>query len=437
MARFRDRLAHAFNTFFTDENRARGPQDVYSFDAGPMSSYRPDRPRLRVGHERTLVASIYTRMAVDCSEPNIEHVRKDEDGQYVATIDSGLNNCLNVEANLDQAPRHFKMDLVTTMFQEGCIAILPVDTTLNPDITGSWDILTMRVGIVIAWYPEHVRVRAYNQKTGQAEEITVSKRTAAIVENPFYAVMNEPNSTLQRLIHKLALMDSVDEITSSGKLDIIIQLPFTVKGETRKTQAEKRVREIQEQLQGSSYGIAYADATEKITQLNRSVTNNLLDQVKYLKEQVYDELGLTASIMNGTASADERQSYINRVVEPVLDAIVEAMRRTFLTKTARSQHQDIMYFQSPFKLLPIDKLADIVDALSRNQIVTPNEIRPAIGLKPSKQPQADSLVNSNMPLKDQVTGDVPSPASQEPAAPVDPADIEEANLDSSMAELGV
>lgn len=428
------RLSHAFNSFFTTDNTNTSYTPL-----GSSSSYRPDRPRLRPGAEKTIINAIYTRLAVDCASVRIEHVKVNTDsGQYQETILSGLNECLNVEANLDQGARHFRTDVALSLFQEGCIAIIPVDTTLDPRVTSGWDVRSLRVGTILEWYPDSVKVRAYNEKTGKQQELILPKTLVAIVENPFYSVMNEPNSTLQRLIHKLALLDNVDEISSSGKLDIIIQLPYVIKSQTRKDQAEARRLAIEEQLSGSTYGIAYTDGTEKITQLNRAVENNLLDQVKYLKGELYNELGLTEAIMNGTADDVAMLNYINRFIEPVLDAVTEAIARTFLTKTARTQGQTIMYFQAPFKLLPISKLADVVDVLSRNQIVTPNEIRPTLGLKPSKQPQADQLVNSNMPLKDQVTGNnVPPKPDNPPAGGVDQADVEEANLDSSMAQLGI
>jgi hypothetical protein len=407
---------------------------MVTWDAGPASSYRPDRPRFRIGGgERTIISSIYTRMSVDVAGVRIEHVMTDENGQYEETLSSGLNNCLNVEANLDQGARHFRQDIALTLFQEGCIALVPVDTTLDPRSAGNWDVKTMRVGTIIQWWPEHVKVRAYNQRTGKQEEVILPKTMVAIVENPFYAVMNEPNSTLQRLIHKLSLLDNVDEISSSGKLDVIIQVPYSVRSETRKTQAENRRKEMEEQLSGSTYGIAYADGSEKITQLNRAVENNLLEQVRYLTEKLYNELGITEEIMNGTADDVTMLNYVNRIIEPVMDAITEAIARTFLTKNARTRGQTMMYFQDPFKLIPISQLADVVDVFSRNQIVTPNEVRPALGLKPSKQPQANQLVNSNMPLKDQVTG---PEAASDSGAP-DPLAEEEAGLDRTMADLGV
>lgn len=430
MPSFGKRLAHAVNTFFREEDDA----PIASYAYGTSYSSRPDRPRSRAGVERTKINSIFTRMAVDTSGIKMEHVRIDmATGQYVETINSGLNQCLNIEANIDQAARHFRIDMPASMFKEGCIAVVPIETTADPRQTTSWDVLNMRVGTICQWYPQHVQVRVYNERTGQAEDITLPKRQVAIVENPFYSMMNETNSTLQRLTRKLAMLDNVDEISSSGKLDIIIQLPYVVKSESRQKQAEKRVQEIQNQLQGSTYGIAYTDGTEKITQLNRSIENNLLDQVKYLTEELYTELGITPEIMNGTADEEAMLNYINRTIEPVLDAITEAMTRTFLTKTARSQGQTIMYFQAPFKLLPIGKLSDIIDVLSRNQIVTPNEIRPTLGLRPSKQPQADQLVNSNMPLKDQITGE----DGDQEFDFTEPADAEEAKLDSDMQKLGV
>lgn len=429
-----ERLKHAWNSFTTNEPVGR----PHVYTTGPSSSDRPDRTRFRINNERTIVSSIYTRISVDVAALRMEHVRLDESGIYKETINSGLNNCLNVEANLDQAGRHFRQDIARTVVQEGVIAIVPVDTDLDPRLSGSWDIRTMRVGTIVEWLPEFVRVNLYNQKTARHEEVTLPKSMVAIVENPFYSTMNEPNSTLQRLMKKLSMLDHVDEISSSGKLDIIIQLPYVVKSESRKNQAEARTKAIKEQLTDSTYGIAYTDGTEKITQLNRAVENNLLEQVKYLKEEVYNELGLTEQIMNGTADDVVMLNYMNRTIEPISDAIVEAMIRTFLTRTARTQGQSIMAFESPFKLLPITKLAEVVDVLSRNQIVTPNEIRPALGLKPSKQPQANELLNSNMPLDKQLTG----PAQLEDpnvidVEAIDPADEEEAALNATVAELGL
>lgn len=433
---FGTRIKHAFNSFFTEVDAS--PQQT-QYMIGPTSTSRPDRPRFAGGFagERTIISSIYNRLAVDVAGIRIEHVRVDSETEmYDETIKSGLHNCLNVEANLDQAARHFRQDIAMTLFQEGCIAIVPVDTTLDPRNSGNYEIKTMRVGVILQWWPEHVRVRAYNQKKGMQEEVILPKSMVAIVENPFYAVMNEPNSTLQRLIHKLSLMDHVDEISSSGKLDIIVQLPYSTRTETRKNQADNRRQEFEEQLSGSTYGIAYADANEKIIQLNRSVENNLLEQIRYLKEELYNELGLTEEIMNGTADDVTMLNYINRTIEPVMDAVTEAMIRSFLTQTARTQGQTMMYFQDPFKLIPISQLADIIDVFSRNQIVTSNEVRPALGLKPSKEPQANQLLNANMPIKDQVTGPEAGDSEEEPDPEV-AVDEDEARLDREMSRLGI
>jgi hypothetical protein len=391
------------------------------------STRPPQRPTFRVNNERTIINSVYTRMSIDVAAIRLEHCRIDpETEQYQGKIRSMLNDCLNVEANLDQGARHFRQDIALTLFGTGSAAIVPVDTTLNPITNGSWDIKTLRVGTIVNWEPEHVKVRLYNEKTGLYEDLRLPKRIVAIVENPFYSVMNEPNSTLSRLIHKLSLLDNVDEISSQGKLDIIIQLPYVVKSEGRKKQAETRRQELETQLKSSTYGIAYADGTEKITQLNRSVENNLLAQVQYLKEELYNELGVTAGVMNGTADDTEMLNYTNRFIEPILDAIAEAMARKFLTKTARTQGQDIRYFDTPFKLIPISQLGDLVDVLSRNQIVSPNEVRPVLGLKPRPEPQANALINSNMPLDDQITGE---PEEE------DPLDAVEDELDAEMAAL--
>jgi hypothetical protein len=422
VGRFTQRLKHVWNSFSTDE-----PQLYYPAGGGPTSSSPPDRPRFRIFSERTIISSIYTRLAIDVSSVKIEHVRTDSNGQYKETIKSGLNECLTVSGNIDQSGSHIRRDMALTLFSEGVMVVLPVNTTMDPSSSGNWDIKDMRIGTVIQWKPQHVQVRAYNEKTGQKEDIWVPKTLVAIIENPFYSVMNEQNSTLQRLIHKLALLDNVDEISSKGKLDIIIQLPYVIKSEARQKQAEKRRAEVEEQLTGSTYGIAYTDGTEKITQLNRAVENNLLGQVQYLQAQLFNELGLTAEIMNGTADDVAMLNYMNRTIEPVLDAIVEGMAMKFLTKTARTQGQTIMYFQTPLKMIPISQLADIADALSRNQIATPNELRPAIGLKPSGEPQANQLVNSNMPLDQQITSGENPPAISE----------EEAALDKELSNLGI
>lgn len=424
MGKFTDRLKHAWNSFSAVEDSQQ------FIPSGSVSSTSPDRPRFRIFSERTIISSIYTRLAIDVSSVRMEHVRVNDKGEYQETMSSGLNECLNVAANIDQSGSHIRRDMALTLFSEGVMAVLPVNTTLDPTNSGNWDIKDMRVGTVVQWKPQHVQVRAYNEKSGQKEDIWVPKSIVAIVENPFYSVMNEPNSTLQRLVQKLSLMDNVDEISSKGKLDIIIQLPYVIKSEARKAQAQKRRTEIEEQLTGSTYGIAYADGTEKITQLNRSAENNLLGQVQYLQAQLFNELGLTAEIMNGTADDIAMLNYMNRTIEPVLDAITEAMAMKFLTKTARTQGHRIMYFQTPLKMIPISQLADIADTLSRNQIATPNELRPAIGLKPSSEPQAGQLVNSNMPLDKQIT------SGQPPVAPSGVSPEEDA-LNKEMANLGI
>lgn len=424
MSRFTDRLKHAWNSFSADDEKPI----QYAMPGGVSSSTSPDRPRFRIFSERTIISSIYTRLAIDVSSVKMEHIRTNKEGEYEETIKSGLNECLTVAGNLDQSGSHIRRDMALTLFSEGVMVVLPVNTTMDPRSSGNWDIKDMRIGTVLQWKPEHVQVRAYNQKTGQKEDIWIPKTVVAIIENPFYSVMNEPNSTLQRLVHKLSLLDNIDDISSRGKLDIIIQLPYVIKSESRKLQAEKRRTDIEEQLSGSTYGIAYADGTEKITQLNRSVENNLLEQVQYLQNQLFSELGLTPEIMNGTADDVAMLNYMNRTIEPVLEEIVEGMAMKFLTKTARTQGQTIAYFQTPLKMIPISQLADIADALSRNQIATPNELRPAIGLKPSPEPQASQLLNSNMPLDQQVTsGDTSKPEVSEA----------EAKLDQELADLGI
>lgn len=364
---------------------------------GAVYGGRSDRFRFRFSSERSIISSIYTRLGIDVSSVVLRHVRLDENGGYLSDIDSGLNYCLTVEANIDQAARAFRQDIAMTLFDEGVAAIVPVDTSINPFETDSFDIRTMRVGKVVTWFPRHVRVSLYNEKTGRREEITLEKRFVAIVENPLYAVMNEPNSTLQRLIRKLNLLDAVDEQSSSGKLDLIIQLPYVIKSEARRQQAEQRRTDIEFQLKGSQYGIAYTDGTEKITQLNRPAENNLLKQVEYLTQMLYGQLGLTEAVMNGTADEKAMLNYINRTIEPIVNAIVEAMRRAFLTKTARTQRQSIEFFRDPFKLVPINDLADIADKFTRNEILTSNEFRGIVGFRPSTDPKANELRNSNMP----------------------------------------
>lgn len=387
--RFSDRLKHSWNAFFS-----RDPTYIYR-DTGPSYSYRPDRPRFTRGNERSIVTSIYNRIALDVAAVSIQHVRLDDSGRFLEPINSGLNNCLTLEANIDQTSRAFIQDVVISMFDEGCVAIVPVDTSSDPE-KGSYDIETMRTGQIIEWYPRHVKVRVYNDRTGQKEDIICSKDTVAIIENPLFAVINEPNSTMQRLIRKLNLLDYIDEQSGSGKLDLIIQLPYLVKTETKRQQAEKRRQDIEDQLTGSKYGIAYTDATERITQLNRPVENNLMKQIEYLTSMLNSQLGITTTIMDGTADEKTMLNYNNRTVEPIVSAIVDAMKRTFLTKTARSQKQSILFFRDPFKLVPVNDLAEIADKFTRNEIMTSNEIRQIVGMRPSDDPRADELRNANI-----------------------------------------
>ena len=387
---FASRLKHAWNAFFNKD-----PTDYYK-NVGTSYTYRPDRPRLTRGNERSIVTSVYNRIGLDASSVSIQHVRLDENNRFLSVIDSGLNNCLTVEANLDQTGRAFIQDIVMSMLDEGSVAIVPVDTTFNPEITGSYDILSMRTGQILEWYPSHVKVRVYNEKTGRKEDIVVPKNTVGIVENPLYAVINEPNSTMQRLIRKLNLLDVVDEQSSSGKLDLIIQLPYVIKTEARRQQAENRRKDIENQLAGSKYGIAYTDGTERITQLNRSVENNLMKQIEYLTSMLYSQLGITQSILDGTADDKTMLNYYNRTIEPILSAIVDEMKRKFLTKTARSQLQSISFFRDPFKLVPVNEISEIADKFTRNEIMTSNEIRQIIGMKPSDDPKADELRNKNL-----------------------------------------
>lgn len=394
MASMTARLKHAWNAFTGQDATDR----IHSYgEGGTTFGIRPDRTRLSFSNERSILSSLLTRLSVDVASISIRHVRLDENKRYLEDMDSGLNNCLTLEANLDQAARHFRQDIALTLFDKGSLAIVPVDTTLNPGQTGGYDILTMRVGEIVKWHPRHVLVSVYNVDKGIREHITLEKKFVAIVENPLYAIMNEPNSTLQRLIRKLNLLDSVDEQAASGKLDIIIQLPYAIKSEARRTQAQNRRNELEFQLKGSQYGVAYTDGTEKITQLNRPAENNLLAQIEYLTALLYTQLGVTAEIMNGTADEQAMLNYYNRTIEPVVDAIVEAMKRSFLTKTARTQLQSIVSFRDPFKLVPVNQIAEIADKFTRNEILTGNEIRAAIGVAPSKEAKADKLQNSNMP----------------------------------------
>lgn len=391
---FTDRLKNAWNAFMN-----RDPPLEYR-DLGYISSYRPDRIRLTRGNERSIITAIYNRIAIDCAQVTIEHVRLDNNGRYVEPMKSGLNYCLNVEANVDQTGRALMQDVVMSMFDEGCVAIVPVDTTFNPNVTDSYDIRTLRVGKIVQWYPNHVRVRVYNERTGNYEEVTLLKTMTSIIENPLYAIMNEPNSTLQRLIRKLNLLDVIDEQSGSGKLDLIIQLPYVVKTEARRLQAEERRKNIEMQLANSKYGIAYTDSTEHVTQLNRSVDNNLMNQIEYLTNMLYSQLGITKEILEGTANEQVMLNYYNRTIEPIVSAITGEMKRKFLTKTARSQRQSIVFFRDPFKLVPINQIADIADKFTRNEIMSSNEIRQIVGMKPVEDAKADELRNKNLNVQE-------------------------------------
>ena len=399
-----DRIQHAWNAFMNKD-------PTYNYQGVGMGySYRPDRPRLTRGNERSIINSIFNKIALDVASIDIVHCKLDENNRYIETIDSGLNNCLTLEANIDQTGRAFIQDVVMSMLDEGSVAIVPVDTTINPKDTNSYDIVSMRTGKILAWYPEHVRVQLYNEKTGKKEELILPKKTVGIIENPLYTVINEQNSTMQRLKRKLALLDMVDEQNSSGKLDLIIQLPYVVKSDARRQQAEKRRKDIEMQLVGSKYGIAYTDGTERITQLNRPVDNNLFTQVESLTSMLYSQLGITQSVLDGTADEKTMLNYYNRSIAPFVDAIVDELKRKFLSKTARTRRQSIQAFRDPFKLVPVNELAEIADKFTRNEILSSNEIRQIIGRKPSKDPKADQLVNSNIsqpnqgqPMDDEMT----------------------------------
>ena len=386
---FGSRLKHAWNAF-------TGNVQMNYRDLGMSYSYRADRPRMSRGNERSIVTSVYNRIALDVAALNVQHVRLDGNGRFLSVIDDGLNNCLTLEANVDQTARSFIQDVVISMFDEGSVAIVPVDTTTDPNVSGSYDIQSLRVGQILDWYPQYIRTRVYNEQTGRKEDIVVPKSAVAIIENPLYAVINEPNSTMQRLIRKLNLLDVIDEQSGSGKLDLIIQLPYVIKTEARRQQAENRRKDIESQLSGSKYGIAYTDGTEHITQLNRSVNNNLMSQIEYLTSMLYSQLGITQSILDGTADEKTMLNYNNRTIEPIISAIVDEMKRKFLTKTARSQRQSISFFRDPFKLVPVNEIAEIADKFTRNEIMTSNEIRQVVGMKPSDDPRADELRNKNL-----------------------------------------
>lgn len=388
---FRSRLKNAWNAFSNKENEYQ-----ISYDIGPGYSSRPDRHRIITGSERTIISSIYTRIAIDVASTSFEHVRMDDNDRYLETINSGLNNCLNVEANIDQTGVAFMLDVVISLLDEGYIAVIPTDTSANPDLTSSYDIYSMRVGKIVNWYPRHVRVELYNENTGQRQQVTLSKSSVAIIENPFYSVMNEKNSTMNRLVYKLGLLDDADAKSVSSNLDMIIQLPYTVKTPTQEKRAEDRRKSIEAQLTGSKYGIAYIDSTEKVTQLNRSLENNLLSQVEKLTNQLYSQLGMDETILNGTANSDTMNNYYQRTVAPIIKVIKDEFIRKFISKTARTQRQSIMTFQDPFRYMTVTQIANLVDPMSRNEVLTPNEFRTALGFKPSENPDSDELRNRNL-----------------------------------------
>lgn len=395
MPSFKDRLIHAWNAF-TNKDPPKNWRDV-----GVSHGCRPDRKRLTRGNDRTIINAIYTRIATDCASIKMEHIRTDENGRYVGLVESGLNECLRISANTDQTGTAFKIDMFMSMLDEGVVAVVPTDTSISVRNSNSFDILTMRVGKIVEWYPRDVKINLYNEATGLKEDIMLPKKAVAIIENPFYSIMNEPNSTLQRLVHKLSLLDSIDEQVSSGKLDLILQLPYLVKGEARKAQANARRAELEQQLSGTKYGIAYTDGTEKIQQLNRPITNNLMEQIEFLTKELYNQLGMTPEVLNGTADEKTMLNYYERVVEVIVNAAADEFRRKFLTKTARTQGQDIMVYYDPFKLISMTEIANIADTFTRNAILTSNEIRQIIGFKPSDDPQANELSNKNMPASEQ------------------------------------
>lgn len=398
------RLKHSWNAFMN-----RDPTNAFS-DIGSGYPNRPDRPRLTRGNERTIVTAIFNRIALDGASVSINHCRIDENGRYIGTIDSALNSCLNLEANIDQTGRAFMQDAIMSMLDEGCVAIVPVDTDIDPAESDSYKINSMRTGKILEWYPKHVKVRLYNERTGEKKEIMLEKKMVAIVENPLYAVINEHNSTMQRLIRKLSLLDSMDERISSGKLDMIIQLPYVIKTESRRAEANKRRSDLEEQLKNSTYGIGYIDGTEKIVQLNRPIDNNLMKQIEYLTSIVYSQLGITQAILDGSAGETEMLNYYTRTIEPIVSAIVDEMKRKFLTKTARAQKQTIRFFRDSFRLVPVSKIAEIAGVFTQNEILTANEVRQIIGMKPSDDPKADQLVNSNI----NQTGNTLQPVTEEP-----------------------
>lgn len=386
---FLDRLQHGWNAFMNKDPTS------YGSNIGPSYTVRPDRVKFSRGNERSIVTSVYNRIALDVAAINIKHCKLDTNGRMLETVNSGLNECLNLEANIDQTGRAFIQDIVMSMFDEGCVAIVPVDTDDEPTDWGPIDITSMRTGKILEWYPAHVKVRVYNDQKGEKEDVIMSKRVVGIIENPLYAIMNEPNSTMQRLVRKLNLLDVIDEQSGSGKLDLIIQLPYTVKTEVKRQQAAERMKSIEDQLKGP-YGIAYTDATERITQLNRPVENNLMKQIEYLTSMLYSQLGITQSVLDGTADEQTMLNYHTRSIEPIISAIVDELKRKFLTKTARTRGHSVSFFRDPFKLVPVGSIAEIADKFTRNEIMTSNEIRQVIGMKPSDDPKADKLINSNI-----------------------------------------
>lgn len=395
------RAKRAWNAFLNNKDPT-----TYYRDIGMGYSYRPDRPRFSRGNEKSIVTALYNRIALDAAAITIQHVRLDDNNRFLETIDSGLNTCLTLESNTDQTGRALIQDAIESMFDEGCVAIVPTDTSDNPNMTNSYDILSLRTAKITKWYPQHVELYVYNEKTGSKEYVNVPKSMVAIIENPFYTVMNEPSSTLQRLIRKLNLLDSIDEQSGAGKLDLIIQLPYVVKSEARRKQAEDRRKDIEMQLSGSKYGIAYTDGTERITQLNRPVENNLMKQIEYLTSMLYSQLGITQGVLDGTADDKTMTNYYSRTIEPIVSAIVDEMKRKFLTKTARSQKQSISFFRDPFKLVPVNDMAEIADKFTRNEIVSKNEIRQVIGMKPSDDPKADMLINSNISQSNETMAEI-------------------------------
>ena len=454
MASFSKTMKHAYNAFTStsDSGQSAPATEFFSSGGGSYGGARPDRTRTISSYgERSIINAIYTRLSIDVASVQIRHVRLDEQDRYLAEMPSGLNECLRVEANIDQGSRDFRQDIASTLCAKGYLAIVPIDTSLNPAVSSSYDIQTMRVGEVVSWYPKHVRVSVYNDIRGIREEVVLEKKFVAIVTNPLYSIMNEPNSTLQRLIRKLNLLDSVDEASASGKLDMIIQLPYVIKSEARRQQAEQRRTDLEDQLRNGKYGIAYADGTEKITQLNRPVENNLMAQITYLTAQLYGQLGLTEEIMNGTADEKTMLNYWNRTIEPIVAATTESMHRTFLTKTARSQKQAVRFFRDPFRLVPVEQIAEIADKFARNEIMTSNEIRQVIGFIPAQDPKADQLVNSNMPQTAEVQNQsvgaavetdpkaaAPDAASEDSATAMANAGITavSAQIDALMESLG-